>query len=593
MIERLAAAALAGLLLLGSTNCKGPSKPPTPDPDNGGLILPNGFGALIVADSIGRARHLAVNDNGDIYVKLEYNDRLKGKGGTVGLRDTNGDGKADSIVYFGDYTDVGSSAVGVTIHDGYLYTSTVTQVLRTKLTSGDLVPESKTEVMITDTRQLTKPGWHSTKPVAFDNDGHFYIPFGAPTNAGQDINLYGPPGIPEGHGLDPEPGLDEYAGVWQFDADKTNQTQKDGKKYAGGLRSVVGMTWNENDNHLWLVMNGIDNFHTMFPKKYTAWQAAILPGEPLIRLEQGEDYGWPYAYYDQTLGKNMLEPGYGGDGKTVGRAAKFNTPLMGFPGHWAPMDLLFYQGDQFPPRYKNGVFIAFHGSTDRSPYPQAGYIVCFVPFVNGKPNGTYELFADGFARVDTVANTSDAKFRPMGLAEGPDGSLYISESNKGRIWRVMYTGDKTKFNISQLAGMEKLKETRTYIKTPDSVKDRLNQGSMVAGGLLFNIYCASCHARNGMGDNNRYPPLAGSELVNGDKDKLIGIVLNGLQGKVDVAGKTYDGIMPAHGGFLDDEAIASIITYVRNNKRFKNESTPVSPKDVNKVRNSSSKTGKR
>jgi glucose/arabinose dehydrogenase len=581
-------------VLLGSavailTQCKGPVKLPPGDPGNAGLILPGGFDAIAVVDSIGRARHLAVNDNGDIYVKLEYNDKMRGKGGSVALRDTNGDGKADSIVYFGDYTDAGGSAVGMTIHDGYLYTSTVTEVLRTKLTSGDLIPQSKTEVVLTDLRQVGKHYWHNTKPVAFDHDGHMYVPFGAPTNAGQDLSLYGPTGIPEGHGLDPEPGLADYAGVWRFDANKLGQTQKDGYKFASGVRSVVGMTWSPLDNNLYLVMNGIDNFHTLFPNKYTAWQAAVLPSETLIKVTDGSNFGWPYAYFDQMLGKNMLEPGYGGDSKTAGRADKFDLPVLGFPGHWAPMDLLFYQGNQFPERYKNGVFVAFHGSTDRSPYPQAGYIVCFAPFANGKPTGQYEVFADGFTGVDTVFNTSDAKYRPMGLAEGPDGSLYISESNKGKIWRVMYKGDKTKFGKDQLAEMEHRKATRTYIKTPDSVADKLNQGSQMAGSILFNIYCATCHARNGMGDNNRYPPLAGSEIVNGDKDKVISIVLNGLQGDVQVVGKTYNGLMPAHGGFLDDGAVSSIVSYIRKNRRFKNESTPVSPLDVARVRKATTK----
>ncbi|HEY4155255.1 MAG TPA: c-type cytochrome [Puia sp.] len=562
---------------------------PPGDPDNGGLILPGGFEALVVADSIGRARHLAVNDNGDIYVKLTYNDAMKGRGGTVGLRDTNNDGKADSIVYFGDYTDVGSSAVGVRIHNGYLYTSTVTSVLRNKLRSGELVPESKTEVIMNDNRERVEHNWHTTKPVAFDNDGNMYVPFGAPTNAGQDVSLYGPTGIPGGHGIDPDPELSEYAGIWRFDANKTGQTPKDGHQFATGIRSVVGMTWNPGDNHLYLVMNGIDNFHTLYPKEYSSWQAAVLPAETLLKVTEGANYGWPYAYYDQMLGKNMLEPGYGGDGKKVGRAAKFDLPLMGFPGHWAPMDLLFYQGDQFPERYKKGVFIAFHGSTDRSPYPQAGYIVCFAPFVNGKPTGQYEVFADGFTGVDTVANTSDAKYRPMGLSEGPDGSLYISESNKGKIWRVMYKGDKTKFGKEQLAELEKRKLTRTYIKTPDSVKDDLHKGSEMEGGILFNTYCATCHQRNGMGDNNRYPPLAGSEWVSGDKERLMKIVLNGLQGAVEVNGKTYNGLMPAHGGFLDDNAVASILTYIRKGRRFKNASAPIGPLEVARVRNISAK----
>jgi glucose/arabinose dehydrogenase len=421
--------------------CKQRLDLPTADADNGGLVLPKNFEALVVVDSIGPARHLAVNDNGDIYVKLTYNDAMNGAGGTVGLRDLNGDGRADSIVYFGEYKDVGNSAVGMTIHDGYLYTSTVRQVLRNKLTPGKLVPESKTEVMLTDEDENVENNWHTTKPVAFDNNGYMYVPFGSPSDACQDMKAYGPVGIPGGHGLDPCPELETHAGIWRFRADKLNQKQKDGVRFSTGIRSVVGMQWNARDKNLYAVMNGIDNFHTIYPKLYSAWQAAVLPAELLIKVKEGSNFGWPYAYFDHMQGKNVLQPGYGGDGKIIGRASHFDIPVMGFPGHWAPMDVLFYDGDQFPERYKNGAFVAFHGSTDRSPYPQAGYIVCFIPFENGGATGKVEIFADGFTGVDTVVNRSDARYRPLGLATGPDGSLLISVSNLGKIWRVMYLGE--------------------------------------------------------------------------------------------------------------------------------------------------------
>src|SRR6185295_12273385 len=143
--------------------CGGPIELPPGDPHNGGLFLPDHFEALVVSDSTGRARHIAVRDNGDIYVKLTFNDALHGAGGTVGLRDTNHDGKADTIAYFGDYKDEGGSAVGVTIHDGFLYTSTVRTILRNKLTPGKLVPESKTEVVLTDDDENVVKNWHTTK----------------------------------------------------------------------------------------------------------------------------------------------------------------------------------------------------------------------------------------------------------------------------------------------------------------------------------------------------------------------------------------------------------------------------------------------
>ena len=309
----------------------------------------------------------------------------------------------------------------------------------------------------------------------------------------------------------------------------------------------------------------------------------MLPSEIFIKINDGSNFGWPYAYYDQLQGKNVLQPGYGGDGKIQGRAAQFDKPVHGFPGHWAPMDLLFYEGKQFPERYKNGAFVAFHGSTDRSPYPQAGYFVCFLPFENGAPNGKFEVFADGFTGVDTVINTSDAVARPMGLATGPDGSLYIVESEKGKIWRVMYKGDKQHFNEKQLAAMEKRK-SRSYIKTPDEKADNLQTGDRLEGSILYDTYCATCHQRNGKGDNNRWPPLAGSEFVLGDKDRLIGIILNGMQGEIKVNGKTFNGFMPPHEKILDDHAIASILTYIRNGFH-ENKVGGVSTLEVTKIRN--------
>jgi glucose/arabinose dehydrogenase/cytochrome c553 len=567
-------------------------KPPAPlpkgDPDNGGLFLPGNFEAVVVADSLGRARHLTVNTNGDIYVKLTYNDIMHGSGGTVGIRDANNDGKADIITYFGDYKDEGGLPAGIEVHNGYLYTATVKNIFRNKLQPGQLVPESETEVILVDDDENLRKHWHTAKPFSFDKNGHMYVPFGAPTDAAQDINAAGPAGIPGGKGLDPAPDLERHAGIWRFDANKKGQTQKDGYKYATGIRSVLAIDWNPMDDCLYVAMNGMDNFHTRYPQVFSAWQAAIFPSEPLLKVTEHSNFGWPYAYYDHIQGKNVLQPGYGGDGKTVGRANQFDVPVMGFPGHWAPMDLLFYTGNQFPERYKKGAFVAFHGSTDRSPYPQAGYIVCFVPFENGKPTSDWEVFADGFTGVDTVFNTSDALYRPMGLAQGPDGSLYISESNKGRIWRVLYKGDRNTFGSAQLAAMEKRK-SRTYIKTPDEAKDNLGMGGVMNGLVLYNSYCAGCHQRDGKGDNNRYPPLAGSDWIAGNNEQLIRVMLHGLQGEIKVNGKTFNGVMPAHGGFLDDHAIASIATYI--NKAFNKKNSLVASSEVSKIRNASAGNG--
>lgn len=577
------------LLFLGLSSCQHEDRSeiaslPQSDSDNGGLLLPGDFEALVVVEEVPRARHLVVNENGDIYVKLRNNNAINRGGGTAALRDTDGDGKANIVAYFGDYEDEGGLACCITIHKGYLYYSSMRDVFRQKLTPGQLIPESELELIVSDTHEHGVRHWHNTKPMAFDNQGNMYVAFGSPSDACQDIDKFGPVGIPGGEGLDPCPELEKHAGIWRFDEDIQGQTQEDGYKFATGIRSVLGLTWNAEDDSLYAVVHGIDNFHTMFPDRYTSWEGAVLPAEKLIRISEGNNFGWPYGYYDQIQKKMVLQPGYGGDGKIVGRASEFDEPLMGFPGHWAPQDLLFYKGDQFPERYNEGVFIAFHGSTDRSPYPQAGYNVAFVPFEDGNPTGQWEVFADGFAQVDTVVNTSDAMYRPMGLAEGPDGSLYVSDSRQGRIWRIMYKGDKDSFGESYLAQMEERK-TQPYLRTPKQIEDNLQLGNNLQGGILYDSYCTSCHQSDGMGDGSRYPPLVGSHWETSDNhERFIRAILGGLQGEVVVNGETYDDLMPAFNNVLDDLAVSSILTYIKT--RLNEGTLVVNQSEVSKVRDS-------
>lgn len=563
---------------LGLNLMRKSEKLPPSDPGNGGLALPGNFEAVVVADSIGPARHLAVNENGDIYVKLRF--AANNNGGNIAMRDTDNDGKADIIKHFGDYEDVGIRASGMEIRNGYLYYSSALVVYRSKLTPGKLIPESKIEVVLTDDHPEGAHA-HITKPITFDDKGNMYVPFGAPTDNCQDIN--NPWGQPNGTGIDPCPYLIQHGGIWRFDANKTGLTQKDGVRYATGLRSIVAMDWNPVDKSLYVVMHGRDNLHRLFPNIYNSWQSAVLPSEEFLKLKLGSDAGWPYYYYDQIQRKKLLSPEYGGDGKKDGKGKEFTQPLMGFPGHWAPNDLLFYRGNQFPERYQNGAFIAFHGSTNRAPYPQAGFFVAFVPFKNGVPSGDWEVFADGFAMVDPIVNVKDAVYRPMGIAMGPDGSLYISETEKGKIWRIMYKGDKKNFGTAQLADMEKHK-LLSHIRTPDEVKDDLEKGKIQKNAQLFTAYCASCHQNDGKGDGSRFPPLAGSEWVTGDKKRLINMVLNGLSGEIIVSGKPYNEVMPAH-NFLKDEEVANILTYIRQN--FGNNASAVTTEEVKTFRSTS------
>lgn len=566
------------LFALMNTQCTSEKGLPPGDPDNGGLSLPDGFEAVVVVDSLaGKARHLAIRDNGDIFVKLRFSQE---DGGCAALRDKDNDGKADVVKYFGKYDEEGrwSLQTGMRIYGDYVYFSSELDVYRMKLPRFGLLPRGELETIVHDDHEHGRHE-HIAKPITFDDQGHIFVPYGAPSNACQEPKRT--PGMP---GLDPCPQLADHAGIWRFDANKTNQTQKDGLHFATGIRSVVAMDWNPADKNLYVVMHGRDDLLRLFSDKYTPWQSAMLPSEEFIRVTEGSDFGWPYCYYDQMQEKKVLAPEYGGDGVIVGRCSEFDMPFIGFPGHWAPNDLFFYRGDQFPERYKNGAFIAFHGSTNRAPYPQAGYFVCFVPFENGEPAGEWEVFADGFAGVDPIVSVSDAVYRPMGIAMGPDGSLYLGDTEHGKIWRVMYKGDKAQFGEPQLKEMEGRKQL-AHIRTPDEVEDNLQKTLTAKGETLYYSYCGICHQSNGKGASGRYPPLAGADWVTGDKERLIGIVLNGLEGPIDVNGETYNNVMPQH-SFLSDEDIASVLTYIRQN--FGNEAEAVTPTEVAKVRNTQS-----
>jgi glucose/arabinose dehydrogenase len=182
--------------------------------------------------------------------------------------------------------------------------------------------------------------------------------------------------------------------------------------------------------------------YQFYPQLYSEEQGAELPAEEFLIVDNGDFFGWPYCYYDQFKKQKLLAPEYGGNANQKGRCTDAKDPVMAFPGHLGPNDLLFYTGNMFPEKYRDGAFIAFHGSWNRAPREQKGYYVAFVPFKNGIPSGDWEIFADGFAGVKPINDMDAVKYRPMGLAQGPDGSIYISDSLEGRIWKVTYSGKK-------------------------------------------------------------------------------------------------------------------------------------------------------
>ena len=185
------------------------------------------------------------------------------------------------------------------------------------------------------------------------------------------------------------------------------------------------------------MQHGRDLLAGNWPALYTNEKSAENPGEEMFVVKRGDDFGWPHCYFDLDLKRKVLAPEYGGDGKTAGPCAGKKGNVTAYPGHWAPNAILFYTGNALPAKYKNGAFIVFHGSWNRAPLPLQGFKVVFQPMRNGRAEGAFEVFVDGFYSVEQNKYT-DLGGRPMGLTQGRNGELYLSDDSRGRIFRIEY-----------------------------------------------------------------------------------------------------------------------------------------------------------
>ncbi|MFL5571281.1 MAG: PQQ-dependent sugar dehydrogenase [Gemmatimonadaceae bacterium] len=410
--------------------------------DNGGLTLPAGFCATIFADTIGHARHITVNANGDVYVNTwsgdYFNTPAHPGGFIVALRDTNSDGKADIVRRFGpDSLHGNGGGTGIGIYKGAVYAEegdTVSKkIVRYAIANDSLGPTSAAAETIVN--GLPANGDHPMHPFVIDQSGKIYMDIGSASNSCQVNNR-----TSASPGHKPCTELQTRAGIWQYDANRTNQRFSPAERYATGIRNAVAIALGPG-GQLYSTHHGRDQLFDNWPKLYTTEKGQNLPAEELLKIVKGGDYGWPYCYYDGDQRKLVLAPEYGGDGgKAVGECSTKLAPEAFFPAHWAPDGLLFYTGNLFPASYKGGAFIAFHGSWNRAPGPQGGYNVAFVPYSGGKPTdpAKYEIFADGFAGA--TKRPDRAAHRPVGLAQGPDGALYITDDRAGRVWKVVYKG---------------------------------------------------------------------------------------------------------------------------------------------------------
>ena len=552
-----AAGALAGCS--GREGTSNTAAPASCAGDNGGLTLPPGFCATIFADNIGHARQMAIAEDGTVYVNTwsgpyYSNDQPRVGGFIATLRDTDGDGQADVNERFGPGVADGSTGgTGIMLYKGWLYAEVKDRIVRWKRAPGTLLPTGAPETIVQD---LPTTGEHPMHQFIIDKVGNLFVNVGSATNACE-IKMGGR----EPKVLDPCTELETRAGIWKFAADKPGQRFSKEARYVTGVRNIGGMRLDDQDQ-LFVTQHGRDSLSQNWPALYTPDQGPELPAEELLMIKAGRDYGWPVCYFDGFQKKMVLAPEYGGDGgKAVGVCASKEPPVAFFPGHWAPNDLLFYRGGMFPAAYRNGAFIAFHGSWNRAPHPQAGFRLVFQPMVDGKASGDFLTFADGFtgkARPDKDA------YRPSGVAAGPDGALYVTDDTRGRIWRITYQGPLDAAIAAAPAPVyaaeaAKERDVSALPLPPGGTREQLALGAKIFHGEAKGGTCSGCHGVEGAGGGMGSNLTTGKWLWgDGSPAAIAATVRSGVSQP-----RQGSGAMPPLGGVeLDDEDVAAVSAYV-------------------------------
>jgi glucose/arabinose dehydrogenase len=520
--------------------------------DNTGLKLPTGFCATIFAEGIGHARHLVVSSDNVVYVNTwsgRYfgNDKTHEGGFLIALQDKSGAGKADVVERFGETEQTGGKGgTGIGLYNGALYAEINDRIVKYAMTSGLIVPKGAEVTVVSG---LPLGGDHPMHPFIIAGDGSLLVDVASATNSCQSKNR-----TAKSPGENPCKELETRGGIWRYDANKTDQKFSPSDRYATGIRNGEGFAIDAN-GQIFVTQHGRDQLHTNWPEFYKPDQEATLPSEEVLALNKGGDYGWPECYYDPFEQKLMLAPEYGGDGKKVGVCAEKTGPAAAFPAHWAPNGMTRYDKDKFPARYREGVFVAFHGSWNRAPYPQGGYNVVFQPMTGGKASGQCEIFADGFAGA--VKSPEGAVHRPDGLAVGPDGALYVSDDTKGRIYRVTWNGGSADGtagvtacpSLTAPAGQIESASAKPPEGTNPDAGKAVPKGATAAmvatGARLYRANpCIGCHGDSGQG-TTLGPPLNTKEWMwsDGSWAGIAKTITEGVQQP-----KKYRSPMPAMGG---------------------------------------------
>jgi glucose/arabinose dehydrogenase len=375
------------------------------------LVVPAGFCVRVFAESIGAVRQVVIHPSGQVVAALNESP------GLVRMHPGGPDGRADQVVRFGP----GLRGTGVAWRDGWLYFAADSGVIRYRWPARAEAPDSTGEWIAKGLPVGVYGSAHTMKGIAVGTDGMVYVSFGSETDncQVQDRGEKSP-------GRWPCTELDRRAGVWRFSPPAASGGVWGVERFATGLRNAEAIAIDPNTGRLWAATHGRDYLNRVWgvPDSVSANQ----PAEMLVQVVAGGDYGWPYCQgiWTHALTTLVKAPEYASQAGLD--CATRNQPVLGFPGHWAPMAIAMVNSAAAPVPHP-GLFMAFHGSRSRAPLPEIGHYVVFVPMDgNGQPTNDYRIILHSTAEPGTL--------RPAGVAVAIDGSIYVTDDEHRRIYLI-------------------------------------------------------------------------------------------------------------------------------------------------------------